>query len=76
MKLDYLGQELAIGDWVIAANGHELAIYQIINITPKMVRIVRPEAKTRQAQKGCLRYSKELFKVDSEIVTFHILRTK
>ena len=76
MKKDYLGQEICVGDYVLAADRHELAIYQVIKITPKQVRIVRPEAETRKEQKGVLRYSKELYKVDPEVVTFHLLRIK
>lgn len=75
MTYDYFHQELNIGDYVIAANRHELAVYEIIAITPKMVRIARLGAKTAKAKKGALRYSKELFKIDNELVTFEILRT-
>ena len=71
--LDYFNQELSIGDFVIAANGHELATYKIIRITPKMVRVVKLNAKTDKAKKGKLRYSHELFKVSPAQVTYYLL---
>jgi hypothetical protein len=70
---DFLGQEILIGDYVIAGQGHELALYEVIRITPKMVRVVKYNAKTSNAKKGKLRYSKELFKVDTHLVTFYIM---
>lgn len=76
MKQDYFGQELEIGDYVLGADRHDINVYMIINITPKMVRIVKPEAQTRQEQKGVLRYSNQLYKVTPELATFHILKTK
>ena len=70
---DFLGQELSIGDYVIAGQGHELSLYEVLRITPKMVRVVKYNAQTSNAKKGKLRYSKELLKVDSSLVTFYIM---
>ena len=72
--VDFLGNVLAINDFVIASQGHELAIYRIMKITPKMVRVVKLNAKTRQAKKGKLRYSNELFKIDEQIVTYYLMK--
>lgn len=76
-KLDYFNQELQLGDIVVAADGHKLACYTIIKITDKMVRIAEiGETVARRGVEGVLRYPKELFKVDSELASFHVLRTK
>ena len=71
---DFFGQEINVGNFVVASQGHELAIYKVTKITPKMVRVVKHGAKTRSAKKGKLRYGKELFKVDESLVTFHLIQ--
>lgn len=77
MKEDFVGQEVTVGDIVVAATGfgHELTMYEVIAMTPKMVRVRMLGAKTPKTKKGALRYSKELVKVNEEIATFHILKT-
>lgn len=71
---DFLGQELNENDFVIAGQGHELAIYRVMKLTPKMVRVVSLKATTRNAKKGKLRYGNELFKVDEHLVTYYSLK--
>ena len=71
---DFLGQELNENEFVIAGQGHELSIYRIMRFTTKMVRVVNIKAQTRVAKKGKLRYSKELLKVDPQLVTYHLMR--
>jgi len=73
--LDFLGQDVQPGDYVVGATGHGLAIYKVIRLTPKMVRIVSITAKTHTALKGKLRYANELLKVDNKIVTFHLMKS-
>ena len=75
MKEDLFKQELQVGDYVLTGTGlgHELAVYKVIAITPKMVRIMRLGVKTPKSKKGVLRYSKELFKIKEELVTYYIL---
>ena len=73
--IDYLGQEVNPGDFVVGATGHGLAIYKVLRITPKMVRIVSITAKTDRAKKGKLRYANELLKVEEKIVTFHLMKS-
>lgn len=72
--LDFLGQEVVPGDYVVGADGHTLSIYKVTKITPKMVRIVSINAKSVQAKKGKLRYATELLKVDDKIVTFYLMK--
>ena len=72
---DYLGQIITPGDYVIGATGHGLAIYKVLRLTPKMIRIVSIKAKTTQAKKGKLRYANELLKVEEKIVTFHLMKS-
>ncbi len=72
--LDLFGQTVDIGDYVLGVHGHELSVYKILKVTPKMVRIAKINAKTRAAKKGKLRYSNELFKIDEKLVTFFIMK--
>lgn len=72
--LDLFGQEVEIGDFVLGSNGHQLACYTVVRKTPKMVCIVKIGAKTSKAQKGTLRYADELFKIDSQMVTFYLMK--
>jgi len=73
--LDLFGQPINAGDVVIGGQGHELAVYRVLRITPKMVRIASVKAKTDAAKKGKLRYSNELFKVDDKLVTFYLMKS-
>ena len=73
--VDFLGQEIIPGDFVLGATGHSFAIYKVLRITPKMVRIVSIKAKTSYALKGKLRYANELLKVEEKIVTFHLMKS-
>ncbi len=72
--LDLFGQTVDIGDYVLGGHGHELSVYKILKVTPKMVRIAKINAKTRAAKKGKLRYSNELFKIDEKLVTFFLMK--
>ena len=72
--LDLFGQEVAIGDYVLGGQGHELALYRVLKVTPKMIRIAKLTAKTAKAKKGKLRYSNELFKIKHELVTFYLMK--
>lgn len=71
--LDLFGSELAVGDFVIGGSGHLLSVYKVLNLTPKMVRIVSVTSK-RPGDKGKLRYAKELARIDGQLATFYILR--
>jgi len=71
--LDLFGQPVDIGEYVVGGQGHELAVYRVLKITPKMVRIAKVNAKTDRAKKGALRYSNELVKVDEKLVTFYLM---
>lgn len=71
---DFFGQPISTGDYVIGAQGHNLAIYKVLRMTPKMVRIAKITAKTAKAKKGALRYANELMKVDEKLVTFHLMK--
>jgi hypothetical protein len=71
---DLFGQKVEVGDYVIGGHGHELSVYKIIRITPKMVRIVNINAKTRTGLRGQLRYSNELFRIDEKLVTFYLMK--
>lgn len=73
---DLFEQEISIGDYVVGGQGHELGIYRVTKLTPKMIRIVSIKAKTDKQKKGKLRYSNELLRVDSKMVTFYILKEK
>ena len=73
---DFLGQELAIADVVIAADGHELACYRIEYFSPKMVRVKRISNNMNPRNKGKLRYARELYKVPPEMATFYLLSLK
>lgn len=75
MPQDFFGQDIEIGDFVLGAQGHELQIYKVIKITPKMIRIVNINAQTHKAKKGKLRYAKELAKVDGKLATFHVMKS-
>lgn len=75
MRTDQFDQELNVGDYVLAADRHDLGVYMITNMTPKMIRLVHIAAKSRAEQKGILRYEKQLYKIDPELATFCILKT-
>lgn len=72
---DFMGQPLAIGDFVItqAADHVELECLVIIKFTPKKVRIKRLNCK-RWASPDFCRDAKALCKIDSELVTMYILK--
>ena len=73
---DLFGQEINVDDFVIGGHGHELAIYKVLRVTPKMLRIVDVDAKTKSAKKGKLRYAGELFKIEEHLVTFYLMKCK
>jgi len=72
--IDFFGQTIGAGDYVVGGQGHELALYRVLRLTPKMVRIAKFNAKTDAAKKGKLRYSNELLKVDNGLVTFYVMK--
>ena len=72
---DFIGQPIHVGDYVVGAQSTSLAMYKVIKITPKMIRIVSINAKTRLALKGKLRYADELLKVEERLVTFHLMKS-
>ena len=74
--IDLFGQEINVDDYVIGGQSNELAIYKVMRITPKMVRIVNIHAKTKSAKKGKLRYAGELFKIEEHLVTFYLMKCK
>ena len=74
--IDLFGQEINVDDYVVGSHGHELAIYKVARITPKMVRIVNIEAKSKATLKGKLRYAGELFKIEEHLVTFYLMKCK
>ena len=74
--LDFFGTEIDEGSHVIGGSGHELQVYKVKHITPKMVRVVRINAKTDKAKKGILRYSKELVIINNAQLTFYLMRNK
>lgn len=76
MKQDHFGQDLQIGDYVLGANKHDIDVYMVTNITPKMVRIAKPGGQTRSEKKGVLRYAWQVYKITPELATFQILKTK
>jgi hypothetical protein len=73
-KKDILGNDLAIGDCVAVADNC-LKICIIDDITPKMVR-VKPVAAARgwRSEKGMLKYSTDMVKIDGEMATFYVLK--
>ena len=73
---DLFGQPVDIDDFVIGGQGHELAVYKVIRITPKMIRVAKVGAVTTSAKKGKLRYANELFKIDQALATFYLMKLK
>ena len=73
---DLFGQVISVDDFVIGGQRNELAIYKVMRITPKMIRIVNIHAKTKAARAGILRYAGELFKIDEHLVTFYLMKCK
>ena len=71
--VDLFNAEINPGDFVIGGQGHELAVYKVLKITPKMVRIAPYNAKTDKAKKGKLRYSNELVKLEDSQVTYYLM---
>ena len=66
---DFLGQVLQVGDHVlIGATFDNFMCCEIVRFTPKMVRI-----QILQTKKEKLLYDLEMVKVDSELITFHML---
>ena len=67
---DKLGTELFPGDFVIAPDGHRSTIIaQVIKLNPKMLTI-RKIGSTYNTNT----YSNETAKLDSSLVTMHLLR--
>ena len=73
---DLFGQVISIDDFVIGGQRNELAIYKVMRITPKMVRIVNIHAETKSAKKGKLRYAGELLKIEEHLVTFYLMKCR
>ena len=73
---DLFGQTVAPGDFVIAADSHTLALYRVLRITPKMIRVVNIKAKSKTALKGKLRYPQELFKIEEHMATFYLMKCR
>jgi len=73
---DLFGQDLQPGHFVVAATSYSLDVYRVKHLTEKMVRIISIHAKTRQALKGNLRYSKDLLRIDDTLVTFYLMKKK
>lgn len=83
---DIFKQDLNVGDYVVApstSSRKELMCFEILKLTPKMVRVRNVNWEQRQegywreqARKGNLRYPHEMCKVEPSLVTFYKLRGK
>lgn len=75
---DYLGRELAVGDCVVFSVRNLFQLGRIVKFGQKQIRIVgydyaRRNWRTGEA-KGDLKYPNQCLKVDSEEVTFYLLK--
>jgi hypothetical protein len=70
--VDYLGQPIKIGDYVVTAFGSPqsvIAIFKVVNAAKdrKQIKVIRLESKT---EKVVAKYASDTIKVDPQMVTF------
>lgn len=70
---DLFGQIINPGDFVVGGQSNAIAVYRVMKLTPKMVRIVSVTASSPWAKKGKLRYANELLKIEEQLVTFYLM---
>lgn len=77
--LDILGQELRVDDFVAypSSSGlgrNQLKIGKIIDITPKMVKVVHIQRRSVYEAKATTRYPADCIKLDESLITLYILK--
>ena len=72
-KLDRLGREISIGDYVALPSGNQMHIGRVYKITPKMVRVEQLIVKSKW-QYTWLKYAKDLVIVEGPGVTMLVLK--
>jgi hypothetical protein len=80
MNLDFLGQELNVGDVVVygtaMSQGRGLNIGSIVKFTPKLVEVsqIIPKFSSWRASSSVRCYAKDIMKIDTAFATVAILR--
>lgn len=76
---DILGQDLKVDDFVAypSSSGlgrNQLKIGKIVDITPKMVKVVHMKRRSVYEAKVTTRYPADCVKLDSNLITLYILK--
>ena len=77
--LDILGQELNVDDFVAypSSSGlgrNQLKVGKIVDITPKMVKVVHMKRRSVYEAKSTTRYLADCIRLDSQLITLYILK--
>ena len=67
--VDLLGQDISIGAHVVSYDGHNLGMFVVEKINPKMVKVRKLKYKST-----CLRYPHDLMVIDRDKAVFKILQ--
>ena len=76
---DILGQELKVNDFVAypSSSGlgrNQLKIGKIVELTPKMVKVVHMQRRSVYESKTTTRYPKDCILLDESLITLYILK--
>ena len=76
---DVLGQSLKVDDFVAypSSSGlgrNQLKIGKIVDITPKMVKVVHMQRRSVYEAKSTTRYPADCIKLDESLITLYILK--
>lgn len=77
--LDILGQSLKVDDFVAypSSSGlgrNQLKIGKIVDITPKMVKVVHMQRRSVYEAKSTTRYPADCIRLDEKLITLYILK--
>jgi len=80
MHTDVLGQSLKVNDFVAypSSSGlgrNRLKVGKIIDLTPKMVKVVHLQRRSVYEAKATTRYPNDCIKLDEHLMTMYILKS-
>ena len=76
---DILGQELKVNDFIAypsrsGLGRNQLKIGKIVELTPKMVKVVHMQRRSVYESKTTTRYPKDCILLDETLITLYILK--
>lgn len=80
MHTDILGQSLRVDDFVAypSSSGlgrNQLKVGKIVDLTPKMVKVVHLQRRSVYEAKATTRYPKDCVRLDDQLMTMYILKS-